>query len=162
MLDNFLPAGQVGTLVGSDVNWLFQDGFGTNAGLISPMGVLCLPNGNVLVADYLNSRIRHLECRLLFIICITCLVHQSNAIVAIYSCQSHVGVAATTTAAHVYPALLVKLSFLWPILVAVNLSIMSIVPQVSTSPVMPAECTMPAALGTIPCWAPVLALRVLR
>ena len=162
MLDHFLPVGQVGTMVGTDIDWLFKDGFGTNAGLISPMGVACLPNGNVLVADYLNSRIRNLQCRLLFIIYIACLILRSNAIVAIYSWQSHVGVAATTTAVLVYPALLVTLSFLWQILVAVNLSIVSFVPQVSTSPVMPVECTMPAALDTIPCWAPVLALRVLR
>ena len=53
-------AGKVATMVGTAVNWVFQDGFGTNAGLSSPMGLACLPNGNVLVADYWSHKIREL------------------------------------------------------------------------------------------------------
>jgi hypothetical protein len=39
----------------------FQDGFGTSAGLYSPRGLASLPNGDILIADRSNDRIRLLK-----------------------------------------------------------------------------------------------------
>jgi NHL repeat len=50
------PAGVVTTLAGGTAG--SADGIGTNATFNSPYGVAVLPNGNIVVADYGNSRIR--------------------------------------------------------------------------------------------------------
>ena len=51
------PGGMVSTLAGSGVG-TFADGTGTNAAFRNPRGVAIDPDGNLIVADTLNNRIR--------------------------------------------------------------------------------------------------------
>ena len=61
MLINIISSGIVTTLAGTNIYFYFQDGFGTSAGLYFPRGLASLPNGDILIADRLNDRIRLLK-----------------------------------------------------------------------------------------------------